>query len=171
MKVLVVEIKEVSLSESAEYRIALQGKVFSDVAENSDKPQFKESVLRVPFAVVRNGQEVLVGTVHRRLIGKNGEEEFQRVGQGAVPLKSPGKDEKLCVIDIKEGTESSIINGTISVSYKLIRITMRESLRGGSAPIGLNAHGGFYDTKPVEAELHLLDGDNLIGTGKMTVKK
>ena len=126
MKVLVVTIDKAEFSEEASYRIALQGKVFSDVSELSSSPTFKTNVLRVPFAVVRNGQEVLVATVHRCVKGPNGEDQFERVGQGAAPLHAPSKTEKSGVIKIEEDVESSVINGNINVSYKLIRITMRD---------------------------------------------
>ena len=172
MKVLVVEIEGVEFSEEGAYRIALQGKVFSDVAASSFKPDFQNKILRVPFAVVRDGKEVLVATIHKCVTDEDGEETFERVGQGAVPLKAPGKNPKDGKILIEEGKESSIISGSIKVSYKLIKITMRESLRGGTAPVGINVHGGFFGgATPVDTELHLLHGSNLIGTGKLPAKK
>lgn len=172
MKVLVVEIEGVEFSEEGAYRIALQGKVFSDVAASSSKPDFQNKILRVPFAVVRDGKEVLVATIHKCVTDEDGEETFERVGQGAVPLKAPGKNPKDCKVLIEEGKESSIISGSIKASYKLIKITMRESLRGGTAPVGINVHGGFFGgATPVDTELHLLHGSNLIGTGKLPAKK
>ena len=169
MKVLVVKVPSCEFSEEHSYRLAFQGKVFTNVAEPSKTPDFTEEEVRVPFAVVRDGKEVLVVTVHRRIVDEDGSERFERVGQAATPLVSPGKDAKEGVVEIVSGKENSVITGKIVVSYQLIRITMRESLRGGAAPIGMNIHGGFYGGSPTETELHLYNNDSLIGTGKLPV--
>jgi hypothetical protein len=68
MKVLVVKVPSCEFSEEHSYRLAFQGKVFTNVAEPSKTPDFTEEEVRVPFAVVRDGKEVLVVTVHRRIV-------------------------------------------------------------------------------------------------------
>jgi len=166
MKVLVVGVEGADFDEESTYRLAFQGKVFTAVAEPSKSPNFSGAELRVPFAVVRDGKEVLVVTV-QKLVMKDGEEHFERVGQGAAPLDNPGKNPKSCEILIEKNKENSIIEGKVRVNYKLIRITMRESLRGGDAAIGVNVHGTFHNATPHDLELHLMDGESLLGTGKL----
>ena len=120
MKVLVVSVEGCEFSEENAYRLSFQGKVFTDVAESSSTPDFNKQELRVPFAVVRDGKEVLVVSVQKRIENgedENGEPAYERVGQGAAPLDNPGKSAKTIDVNIvKDVDKENVFNVIMDIN-------------------------------------------------------
>jgi hypothetical protein len=170
MKVLVVTVEAAKFSKAAKWRLAFQGKVLTDVCQEvSDTPTFNERDIKVPFAVVRDGAEVLVVTA------QNCTEDVEhpvREGQGASKLVAPGKEAKTVSIEIKEGIENSVISGTIEVTYRLVKTSMKDNIQkeGG---MGLNVQAGYFNIKSAAIEVFLIkaESNGILATGKITNNK
>ncbi len=162
MKTLEVTIIRCSFSAEMQYRLTMQGKVETDLSTTSKSfllthsfihsltrvyfinaaktPTFELSKRQVPFAIIKDGKELLVVTLFGVVEGKEVE-----LGSQTIELQ-PSKDDK--TVDIPfDGTgkaknnenateEYPTIDGIVTLSYKLLKLSVLSSLIQEKRTIG-----------------------------------
>lgn len=176
MKVLEVTIENAELSEARAYQISYQGKVESDISEVSKTPKFHRNALYVPFAIVRDGKELLSVT----LSSVNKETNESTILVRDTLLIHPGKDRKELKMDISNISNASEdshaheritsdIKGVINFSYKIVTLSIMDSIKGPNGSCGLAINSNFMNTAPQDLSVRVKDSNGVtVGTGKLT---
>lgn len=192
MKTLEVTIEKAEFSDSGSYRISFQGQITTDSSADTATPTFVNNVLRIPFAVKRNGLEYLNVTIHRTVVKNNthvildsvldtssnksdeGEAEELVVGNDSLEIH-PGTDVKNLIMEVpKKGDEEGTVTGTLNLSYKIITLSVVHSIQGDKGAVGLSINSKFVGVPPLDLNLRILDSplnSHTIAAGKLSGMK
>jgi len=172
MKTLEVTVISVQASEAYQYKLQYQGKVESDPSTDvSTNPQFELPSKLVPFAIVRDGKEML----HVVLLAiKAPGEKAVNVGQKLIEMH-PSKDAQHAIIQLENGKDGATVDATIEISYVMVKLTILDTIQDNANRLkGLNVHAefcGVANTSTQEVMITLNDDQgHALGANKVTTK-
>ena len=171
MKVLEVTVESAEFSEEHSYQLSYQGKVETDVATFSSKPEFKHAALYVPFAIVKNGKEYLSATV----TVCDDENNLKVIAKESLIIH-PGKEQKHVTMQIpsaddanRDTTIVTDITGSVKFSYRIVTLSIIDSLKGPNGACGIVMNCHYVNTAPQDLNVRIKDTAlATVGTGKLT---